>query len=179
MKWHSPVLRGAVTILVVACSAAVAAAHPGGTGSFAPASLRRCEDNYSQEEIDALIASGEDGYEPDDCAPLAPTLTGPMLHNFCQPGDEDWVKFIAKPNVIYQIKAESPANYPTQPHLDLLDGGSVIAQNDHYSGSAAEIWWWNAEAERTMYVRVTEMHARADCGNDEYTLSVKAFKDKP
>jgi hypothetical protein len=149
------------------------------TAQAAPKLLRRCENNYSQDEIDEMIANGEDGYEPDDCALLAPTLTGPMLHNFCQPGDEDWVKFTARANTIYQLRAAAPSNYPTEPHLDLIDDGTVVAQNDHYFGSDAEIWWWNAGAERTVYVRVTELRGRAECGNSEYTLSLKAFKDKP
>lgn len=141
--------------------------------------LRRCENNYSQDEIDALIANGEDTYEPDDCPLLAHTLTGPMLLNFCQPGDEDWVKFRAKANLIYEIGAFAPANYPTEPHLELYDGGMLIAQNDHYFGNNAEIWWWNTGTERMVYIRATELHGRHACGNSEYTLSLRTFTEKP
>lgn len=164
--------------LVFAATTIAASAPP--RSAHAPATpLRRCEQNYDDDEIAAMQALGEDGYEPDDCPLLANTLTGPMLHNFCQLGDEDWVKFVVKPGVIYQIKAESPVNYPTEPHLDLFDNGVIIAQNDHYFGNDAEIWWWNDGPQRTMYVRATELHGRADCGNSQYTLSLHAFTDKP
>ncbi len=157
----------------------IAATAPPPSRQVLPTLLRRCEQNYDEEEIAEMQANGEDGYEPDDCPLLAASLTGPMLHNFCQLGDEDWVKFTVQPGVIYQIKAEAPLNYPTEPHLELFDNGAVIAQNDHYFGNDAEIWWWNDGPGRTVYVRATELRGRAECGNSEYTLSLHAFTDKP
>ncbi len=165
--------------VIVLAAATVAASAPPWSTRVPATPLRRCEQNYDEEEIAEMQANGEDGYEPDDCPLLASTLTGPMLHNFCQLGDEDWVKFTMKPGVIYQIKAESPWNYPTEPHLELFDNGDLIAQNDHYFGNDAEIWWWNDGPARTVYVRATELRGRADCGNNEYTLSLHAFTDKP
>jgi len=180
MKTRLFIWLSLVALLAIALTAPGAAANATTmTAQAAPELLRRCANDYSQEEIDAMLANGEDGYEPDDCALLAPTLTGPMLRNFCQLDDEDWVKFTARANTIYQIRAAAPSNYPTEPRLDLIDDGNVVAQNDQYFGNDAEIWWWNIGAERTVYVRVTELRGRADCGNSEYTLSLKAFKDKP
>ncbi len=148
--------------------------------SSAPAAIaHRCEKDYDQPELDALIADGEDGYEPDDCPLLSHTLTGPEKHNFCLPGDEDWVRFKAKPNLIYEIATSSPENYPTEPHLELIEDGVVIDQNDHYFGNNAAIWLWNGETERTLYVRVIELAGRAECGNNEYTLSLHSFTERP
>jgi hypothetical protein len=141
--------------------------------------LRRCENNYDDDEIAAIIANGDDGYEPDDCPLLAHTLTGPMGLNFCQPGDEDWVLFHARANVVYQIRAATNSNYPTEPHLDLLerDGGSLLAANDHSFGNNAEIWWWNGGGDRIVYIRATEVAGRHDCGNSAYTLTLHAYPD--
>jgi hypothetical protein len=141
--------------------------------------LRRCENNYDDDELAAIIANGDDGYEPDDCQLLAHTLTGPMGLNFCQPGDEDWVLFRAKANVVYQIRAETNSNYPTEPHLDLLeaDGSTLVAANDHSFGNDAEIWWWNSGGDRTVYLRATEVAGRYDCGNSAYTLTLHAYPD--
>lgn len=143
--------------------------------------LHRCENNYSDDELADTIANGEDGYEPDDCPLLAHTLTGPMLLNFCQPGDEDWVKFKAKANNLYQIRAEPQWNYPTEPHLELFegDGGTLIAQNDQSFGNTAEIWWWNAGTEQIVYVRATELRGRHDCGNGASTLTLHTFTENP
>jgi hypothetical protein len=172
-----------VAILFAAFAASRAEANPlPKNGLSSPVKLlRRCENNYSDDEIAAMIGNGEDGYEPDDCPLLAHTLTGPMLLNFCQPGDEDWVMFRAKSNIIYQIRAEPQWNYPTEPHLELFegDGNSLIAQNDHYFGNNAEIWWWNSNAERTVYVRAIELGGRHDCGNSAYTLTLHAFTENP
>ncbi len=158
---------------------ATAVASPATHSSTAVSSLRRCENNYSDEELADIYAAGEDGYEPDDCALLSHTLTGPELHNFCQPGDEDWDNFRAQAGWIYQIKAVPQWNHPTEPHLDLIDNGNIIAQNDHYFGNNAEIWWWNDGPDRRVNVRVTELRGRSDCGNSEYTLSLNAFSEKP
>ena len=138
--------------------------------------LRRCENNYDDEELADMQSNGEDGYEPDDCPLLAHVLTGPMLLNFCQPGDEDWVKFKAQPNTVYQIRAEPPWNYPTEPHLDLLVDDVLTAQNDHYFNNNAEVWWWNTGSERWVYVRATELGGRHDCGNNAYTITLHAFQ---
>jgi hypothetical protein len=138
--------------------------------------LRRCENNYDDEELAAMQSDGEDGYEPDDCPLLAHVLTGPMLLNFCQPGDEDWVKFKAKPDTVYQIRAEPPSNYPTEPHLELYADDILTTQNDHYFNNNAEIWWWNTGSERWVYVHATELGGRHDCGNNAYTLTLHAFE---
>ncbi len=166
-------------IALVLAVTTIASSAPPRSAAVPAAPLRRCEQNYDEEEIAEMQANGEDGYEPDDCALLASTLTGPMLHNFCQLGDEDWVRFKVQPGLIYQIKAESPWNYPTEPHLELYDDGVVIAQNDHYFSNDAEIWWWNDGPARTLYVRATELRGRAECGNSEYTLSLHAFTSPP
>jgi len=140
---------------------------------------RRCANDYSDEEISA-IRDVEDGYEPDDCMLLASPLTGPELHFFCALDDEDWANFTAESNRIYEISATPRWNYPTQPRLELIEAdGARIAQNDHYFGNAAAIWFWNSGAARTVYVRVTEMNNRAECGNDEYTLRLRMFFDRP
>ncbi|MBI3913648.1 MAG: hypothetical protein HY327_05615 [Chloroflexi bacterium] len=140
---------------------------------------RRCANDYSDEEIIA-IRDAEDGYEPDDCMMLASPLTGPELHFFCASDDEDWAKFTAQPNLIYEISATPRFNYPTAPRLELIEAdGARIAQNDHYFGNDAAIWFWDAGAARTVYLRVTEMNYRAECGNDEYTLRLRVFYEKP
>jgi hypothetical protein len=141
--------------------------------------LRRCENNYEDEELAEMQADGEDGYEPDDCPLLAHVLTGPMRFNFCQGGDEDWIKFKARPSLLYQIRADPLWNYPTEPHLELLDDGAVVAENDHYFNNNAEMWWSNGGGERWMYIRATELRGRHDCGNNEYTLSLHAFEQNP
>ena len=142
--------------------------------------LRRCETNYDDDEIQAMRDDGEDLYEPDDCPLLAHVLTGPMALNFCQGGDEDWVKFRARGGLIYQIRAEPRWNYPTEPHLDLYDVGmNLIKQNDHYFDRNAEIWWWNNGGDQWVYVRATELRGRHDCGNDSYTLTLDAFTENP
>ena len=129
--------------------------------------LRRCENNYSDEEIAEMQGDGEDGYEPDDCPMLAHVITGPMLLNFCQGGDEDWIRFKARAGILYQIRAEPRWNYPTEPHLDLYDADmNLIAQNDHYFDRNAEIWFWNSGSDRWIYLRATELRGRHDCGND-------------
>lgn len=160
--------------------AASVSAHPIETpNSNAPTLLRRCEDNYDDEEIEAMRADGEDGYEPDDCPLLAHTLTGPMLLNFCQPGDEDWIKFKARPNLLYQIRAEPQWNYPTEPRMELYVDGELVAQNDHYFDRHAEIWWWNSSTARVVYVRLIELGGRHECGNNAYTLTLNAFTENP
>ncbi len=165
--------------LLAALTTTVFASNTTQSASSRSTLLRRCENNYSDEELADIYANGDDGYEPDDCTLLSHTLTGPELHNFCQAGDEDWDSFKAKANQIYQIKAVPQWNYPTEPRLELIDDGSIIAQNDHYFGNDAEIWWWNNGPDRRVYLRVTEMGGRHECGNSEYTLSLKAYDDKP
>ncbi len=180
MKLRWVFLLSAATALLVAMTASGAAASSIKSKQHALAHLlRRCANDYTQDEIDAMQALGEDGYEPDDCPLLAHTLTGPELHDFCQPDDEDWDKFIVKPNLIYEIGASTPDNYPTEPHLELYDNDTLIAQNDHYFGNNAAIWWWNSGAERSIYVRVTELQGRHDCGNNQYTLSLHVFAENP
>ncbi|MBI3742499.1 MAG: hypothetical protein HY257_12195 [Chloroflexi bacterium] len=145
-----------------------------------PLDARRCANDYSDDELADLIAQGEDGYEPDDCPLLANPLTGPMLHFFCQPDDEDWTRFRATPNLIYAIAATTRWNFPTQTRLELFEAdGTLIAQNDHYAGKDALIWWWNTGAARMVYVRVTEINQRAECGNDQYTLTLRSFTEPP
>ncbi len=179
MEHRRLVLLVALCALPVALTA-TAVASPTTHSSLARASLlRRCENNYSDEELAAIWANGDDGYEPDDCLLLSHTLTGPELHNFCQQGDEDWVSFPAQANQIYQIKAAPQWNYATEPRLELIDNGVTIAHNDHYFANNAEIWWWNDGPARRVSVRVTELRDRFDCGNNEYTLSLHAFIDKP
>lgn len=177
LRWL--VLLIALFALFIALAATAAASTTTHSLPARSSLLRRCENDYSDEELAAIWANGDDGYEPDDCLLLSNTLTGPELHNFCQPGDEDWVTFPAQANQIYQIKAAAQSNYPTEPHLDLIDNGVTIAQNDHYFGNDAEIWWWNDGPTRRVSVRVTELRDRFNCGNSEYTLSLHAFTDKP
>ncbi len=182
MKMRLFILSGVAAIVLIAVLTVSAEAETSIKNSrSAPAVLlRRCEKNYSDDELADLIANGEDGYEPDDCPFLAHTLTGPMGLNFCQPGDEDWVMFKAQSNVIYQIRAEPQGNFPTEPHLDLMEiDGKVIARNDHYFGNNAEIWFWNSSAERFFYIRATELRGRHDCGNSAYTLTLHAFTENP
>ena len=121
----------------------------------------------------------EDSYEPDDGMGFAHTITGKELHNFCGPKDEDWVKFTAKAGWTYHIKADPPTNFPTEPHLELYVNSGVVAQNDHYFGNIAEIWWWNSGVDQTVYVRATELKGRGDCGSSTYTLSVEGTQGKP
>ncbi len=172
---------GAILLAAFAASRAEADGLPKHAAAPPVKLLYRCENNYSDDELAAIIANGDDGYEPDDCPLLAHTLTGPMLLNFCQPGDEDWIKFQARANVIYQIRAEPPSNYPTEPRLALFDtdGSTLLAQNDHSFNNDAEIWWWNSSAERTVYVRAIELGGRHDCGNSAYTLTLHSFADNP
>lgn len=174
---------GVAAILFAGFAASFAEANPLPAGASSPPTklLRRCENNYSDDELADMIANGEDGYEPDDCPLLAHTLTGPMLLNFCQPGDEDWTKFKARANLIYQIRAEPQWNYPTDPHLDLFDADAttLLAQNDHYFANNAEIWWWNSGVDRTVYLLATEFVGRHDCGNSAYTLTLHAFTENP
>ncbi len=179
----SPRWLGLVLVsLVVSAGVAerVAAQSPILTHPRAPTlDTRRCASDYSEEEIVAIRA-GEDGYEPDDCMLLANLLTGPQLHFFCAPADEDWAKFVARSGIIYQITAAPRANYATQPRLELMEADRApIAQNDHFFENDAGIWWWNDGGERVVYVRVAEIANRAECGNDEYTLTLRAFTEKP
>ncbi len=178
VRWLALLLIMLISLLIALTATAVASPTTH-TNPDMTSLLRRCENNYSDEELAEIWANGEDGYEPDDCALLAHTLTGPELHNFCQAGDEDWDSFKAQANQIYQIKAAPQWNYPTEPHLELIDNGVTIAQNDHYFRNDAEIWWWNDGPDRRLYVRVMELRGRNDCGNSEYTLSLSAFTDKP
>ncbi|MBI4790978.1 MAG: hypothetical protein HY782_28445 [Chloroflexi bacterium] len=147
--------------------------------SDAASPIRRCANDYAEEEIAEMVANGEDSYEPDDCLLLAHPLTGPMLFNFCQLGDEDWAKFPVRSGVIYQINTTTPSNYPTEPKLELYDDGRLIALNDHYFGKDAELWFWNDGPDRTLHVRASELRGRAECGNSEYTLWLKAYGERP
>jgi hypothetical protein len=121
----------------------------------------------------------EDAYEPDNSISLAHVITGPELHNFSSPQDEDWVKFNAVTGWVYWIKADPDRNFPTAPRLELYADGAPVAQNDHANGNTAELWWWNNGADRGYAIRVTEVNHRGDCGNSQYTLSVRGYKDKP
>lgn len=180
MKTRWFILIGAMMVLLVWLTATLASANTTTTTMHPfPRALYRCENNFSDEELADIQANGDDGYEPDDCPLLAHVLTGPMLLNFCQPGDEDWVKFKAQPNIIYQIRAETSWNYPTEPHMELYVDNVLTGQNDHYFNNNAEIWWWNSDTDRTVYVRMTELGGRHDCGNSAYTLSLHAFTDNP
>lgn len=166
--------------IAITTTGAAASAKKSNQHAHAHAQLiRRCAKDYSEDEIEEIQSLGEDGYEPDDCPLLAHVLTGPELHNFCQPDDEDWDKFVAKPNLIYEIAASTPSNYPTEPHLELYDNGVLIAQNDHYFGNNAAMWWWNNGSERIVYIRVTELQGRHECGNNQYTLSLHVFAENP
>ncbi len=180
-RWMVIALTGALLLVASSLAATVVMASPKGPSSpqISGPRLHRCATDYEDEEIAEMQANGEDGYEPDDCPLLAHTLTGPMGLNFCQPGDEDWAKFKALPNLLYQIRAEPSWNYPTEPHLELIQDGNVVAQNDHYFGNNAEVWWWNGETERIRYIRMTELRGRADCGNSAYTLSLHLFAENP
>ena len=176
MKTRWFVLIGAASALLITLTATIVSANTTSAPiQSASHLLRRCENNYDDEEIADMQSNGEDGYEPDDCPLLAHVLTGPMLFNFCQPGDEDWVKFKAMPDTIYQISAEPPSNYPTEPHLELYADDMVVAQNDHYFNNNAEVWWWNTGGDRWVYVRATELGGRHDCGNNSYTLILHSF----
>ncbi|HEX9076611.1 MAG TPA: hypothetical protein VF932_12575, partial [Anaerolineae bacterium] len=164
VRWIVGLVAAALLFAVLAATTVTAnPASPFSSPASGPR-LHRCANDYEDQEIADMQANGEDGYEPDDCPLLAHTLTGPMGLNFCQPGDEDWARFKARANMLYQIRAEPSWNYPTEPHLELYDDGSLIAQNDHYFANNAEVWWWNAGAERMIYIRVTEVRGRADCG---------------
>ena len=175
VRWFG--LLGSVSVLLILLTTTSALANlPRPSTESIQHLLRRCENNYDDEELAAMQENGEDGYEPDDCPLLAHVLTGPMLLNFCQPGDEDWIKFKAKSDTVYQIRAEPPWNYPTEPHLDLYIDDAVIAQNDHYFANNAEVWWWNTGGEQWVYVRATELAGRHDCGNSAYTLTLHAFQ---
>lgn len=175
VRWF--IMLGVITMSFFALTATLASANTIHTPAQSPSDLlRRCENNYDDEELAAMQENGEDGYEPDDCPLLAHVLTGPMLLNFCQGGDEDWVRFKAKSDTVYQIRAEPPWNYPTEPHLDLYADEVLTAQNDHYFNNNAEVWWWNTGSERWVYVRATELGGRHDCGNSAYTLTLHAFQ---
>lgn len=121
----------------------------------------------------------EDAYEPDNTIWQAHTITGPELHNFHSPTDEDWVKFLATSDWVYWIKAEADKNMPTAPRLELYVDGIRVASKDHASGNNAELWWWNNGPDRTAFVRVTEVNGRGDCGNSQYTLAVRGYQQKP
>jgi hypothetical protein len=169
VRWF--VLFGIISTIFILLSTTSASANTTHTTTptISP-QLRRCENNYDDEELADMQTNGEDGYEPDDCPLLAHVLTGPMLLNFCQLDDQDWVKFKAKPDTVYQIRAEPPWNYPTEPHLDLFLDDVLTAQNNHYFNNNAEIWWWNTGNERWVYVRATELRGRHDCGNNARVL---------
>ena len=169
----------ALALLILTANSAQARTAVPPSGAAPAHLLRRCENNYDDDELAAIIANGDDGYEPDDCPLLAHTLTGPMGFNFCQPGDEDWILFHARANVVYQIRVEPNSNYPTEPHLDLFeaDASTLLAANDHSFGNEAEIWWWNSGGDRTVYVRITELGGRHDCGNSAYTLTLHQYPD--
>ena len=107
---------------------------------------------------------------------MAHSITGKELHNFCGAKEEDWGRFTATAGQTYHIKADPPSNFPTEPHLELYVNGNRVAQNDHYFGNIAEIWWWNNGPDTVAHVRVTEVKGRADCGSSTYTLSVEAGK---
>lgn len=175
VRWF--LLLGIIGVLSIMLTVTIASANSTHSSTQSTSHLlRRCENNYDDEELADMQSNGEDGYEPDDCPLLAHVLTGPMLLNFCQPGDEDWVKFKAKLDTVYQIRAEPPWNYPTEPHLDLYADDILTAQNDHYFNNNAEIWWWNTGGERWVYLRATEVGGRHDCGNSAYTLTLHAFQ---
>ncbi len=121
----------------------------------------------------------EDGYEPDNTMALAHTITGPQLHNFCGAKDEDWVKFFVPSGWTLHVKADPPSNFPTEPHLELYSEAGVVAQNDHYFGNIAEIWYWNNGPDQTFYIRATELKGRGDCGSSTYTLSLEQIQGAP
>jgi hypothetical protein len=179
MKLRWLALFALISILFELTAFGVSANSTDHTASTAPKLLRRCENNYDDEELQAIIDNGDDGYEPDDCPLLAHTLTGPMLLNFCLPGDEDWIKFKAQPNLLYQLRAAPQGNYPTEPKIELYVDGVLTAQNDHYFGNNAEVWWWNSAEPRIVYARIYEIAGRHDCGNSAYTLTLQAFQDNP
>ena len=165
--------------LVATTTAAANSATPNTTITTAKL-LRRCEFNYEEEEIQAMRDDGEDMYEPDDCPPMSHILTGPMTFNFCQGGDEDWIRFKARAGIIYQIRATPRWNYPTEPHLDLYDPDTnLVMQNDHYFDRNAELWFWNTGGDRWIYLRATELRGRHDCGNDAYTVTLNSFTENP
>jgi hypothetical protein len=176
-RWLGLVVGILFLLTLTALSVSANSIQP--TQSQVPSSLRRCENNYDDDELQEIRDNGDDAYEPDDCPMLAHVLTGPMLLNFCLPGDEDWIKFNAQPKLLYQIRAAAPWNYPTEPRIELYVDGMLVAANDHYFNNEAEVWWWNSATARVVYLRIFEFAGRHDCGNSAYTLTLNSFNDNP
>lgn len=128
----------------------------------------------------------EDAYEPDNSITEAKTITGPEERRFFKSSgkedkypwgpeniDQDWVKFEAKADWVYQIRAARIGHFSScDPYLRLYDSeGNLLAENDNYWGKDAEIWWWNQGPGQILYVQATEANDKADC-NLFYELSV-------
>ncbi len=77
------------------------------------------------------------------------------------------------------VKAAPPSNYPTEPHIDLYLNSTLMAQNDHYFGNIAEVWFHNNGPDAIYYARITELRGRAGCRAPEYTLSVELIQGPP
>jgi hypothetical protein len=127
-------------------------------------------------EPETALGTCIDGHEPDNSMRQARAITGPEVRTFLSENeyiDEDWVRFEARADWVYQITAYSgPPWTVADPYLRLYDAGSTfIAENDNYLWSnGAEIWWWNNGPNQTMYVQASE--ATNNFGCLYYTLRV-------
>lgn len=126
--------------------------------------------------IGLVVQSCIDGYEEDNSKTTANSLTGPEAHTFYSQKrgwDQDWSKFTAKANWIYQIRARS--NQPfgiTHPLMRVYDeNGRLLAENDMDKwGHGAEVWWWNSGVQATVYIQMTEKDGQYGCRH--YTLTL-------
>jgi streptogramin lyase len=115
----------------------------------------------------------EDDNRPAHASIIVLNDTLPQTHNFHAPGDEDWVKFHAIADEIYEVKA-SNLGIHADVVLELYDGDgeNLIKTVDDVGAGESELFSWKAPKKGIYYVRVRNYDSNVYGNHTNYDLKV-------
>lgn len=126
-----------------------------------------------------------DAYEPDNAWTQAKTIAvggTPQRHDFHQPGDVDYVKFLASAGEVYTVRAFNlggrPVNDTTLTLYD-RDGVTQLAYNDEHPDEVpgASRIEWQAPASGVYFVKTAQFDLAA--GNCALTYELEVIRGTP
>ena len=124
----------------------------------------------------ACVADAYDSAAGDNSSTTASTILldgSPQTHNFCPPGDQDWVRIVASsPGAALTLRTFSPQpSNDTVLNLYAADGSSVLAINDDYGAGGNSLISQTLPAAGIYYARVVPYNADQFGGQTTYQLS--------
>ncbi|MDX1437961.1 MAG: hypothetical protein R3335_14205, partial [Anaerolineales bacterium] len=108
-----------------------------------------------------LPCSTPDSYEPDNSA-ASPTAIALGVHlqshNFCQPGDQDWVQFSAQAGVHYRVYA-LPIAPSTAAAIEIYaaDGTTLLSGGAAHSFGGLASAGWTATSNQPYLIKVSHI----------------------